>query len=224
MKHLTDLFKLAELTRNQAQYGYVLSGIGKHDLSDLAQHHYLVTFIAWQLARQANAAGASINVERVMEYALVHDLAELFGSDISMPYALANPQARKAAKQFEAENEKFLSRFFGPDAKHFSDLNNGIVGDGGEKPDELIIAKLADYIECTHYKFLLGKFRPKDMEMVVKKMETYLGMMRDRAAQKMLRAFVEDWQRDLPGRGALEAIEGMTTKSGSPSKAKRLHA
>lgn len=45
MKHLTNLFKLMQLTRSQPLYGYVIGGVQKNDLSNLAEHHYLVTFI-----------------------------------------------------------------------------------------------------------------------------------------------------------------------------------
>ena len=57
MDHLTSLFKLMELTRSQPQYGYALAGIQQDELSNLAEHHYLVTFIAWQLASQVKNAG-----------------------------------------------------------------------------------------------------------------------------------------------------------------------
>ena len=62
MEHLTKLFKLVELTRSQPQTGYVLAGIKTDELSNLAEHHYLVTFIAWQLARAANRAGAKLSI------------------------------------------------------------------------------------------------------------------------------------------------------------------
>src|SRR5688572_26987474 len=101
MKKLTTLFRLLELTRAQPQYGYILAEIPKSDLSDLAQHHYLVTFVAWRLAVLVVQKGGKINLERVLELSLIHDLGELFGGDISMPYARANPAARNAAKEFE---------------------------------------------------------------------------------------------------------------------------
>ena len=40
MKHLTNLFKLMELTRSQPQYGYALAGIQQDELSNLAEHHF----------------------------------------------------------------------------------------------------------------------------------------------------------------------------------------
>ncbi len=117
MDHLAKLFKLLEITRSQPQYGYALAGIPKGELSDLAQHHYLVTFIAWQLALSVQSKGAKINVQKVLEYSLIHDLGELFGGDIAMPYAKANPKARILAKAFEAENQKYLANFFGAQAR-----------------------------------------------------------------------------------------------------------
>jgi len=151
MNHLTNLFKLMELTRSQPQYGYALAGIQQDELSNLAEHHYLVTFIAWQLASQVKKAGAKIDVEKVLEFGLVHDLGELFGGDISMPYAKANPKARKHAKAFEEENQRFLSKFFGNQSEHFKELGHKILD---AKSDEAIIAKIADPIAKKE----LGKF------------------------------------------------------------------
>ena len=140
-----------ELTRSQPQYGYALAGIQQDELSNLAEHHYLVTFIAWQLASQVKKAGAKIDVEKVLEFGLVHDLGELFGGDISMPYAKANPKARKHAKAFEEENQRFLSKFFGNQSEHFKELGHKILD---AKSDEAIIAKIADPIAKKE----LGKF------------------------------------------------------------------
>ena len=145
-----------ELMRSQPQYGYALSGIPKAELSDLAAHHYLVTFMAWQLARHCQRAGAKINIERVLEFAMLHDLGELFGGDIAMPYGKVNPRARKLAKAFERENQKFMARFFGADKKYISRLTDEILT---AKSDEGIIAKVADYLEVTHYKLYVGFFR-----------------------------------------------------------------
>lgn len=87
MKNLKDLFRVIELTRSQPQYGYALAGIAKDKLSNLAEHHYLVTFIAWQLAANLEKAGAQIDVRKVLEYALVHDLGELLAVISPCPMA-----------------------------------------------------------------------------------------------------------------------------------------
>jgi Predicted hydrolases of HD superfamily len=94
MKNLTNTFRLLEITRFQPQYGYALAGISKSEQSDLAQHHYLVTIFAWILTLEINARGGNLNVLRTVEICLTHDLGELFGGDIGMPYVRANPTAK----------------------------------------------------------------------------------------------------------------------------------
>ena len=159
MNNLIDLFKIIEITRDQVQYGYNLAGIQKHELSDLAQHHYLVTFIAWQLCRQIKNAGGNINTERVMEIAMVHDLGELMGGDINSFYAKVNPKARTLAKEFEQENNLFLGKFFGDDEEYYQKL---ILEMGSLNTDESLVAKIADYMEVLCYKQRLKKLLPQD--------------------------------------------------------------
>lgn len=195
MEHLTKLFKLLELTRSQPQTGYALSGISQGDLSNLAEHHYLTAVIAWQLARTVNQAGASLNIERVLEFALVHDLGELFGGDIAMPYAKINRRAYRAAKVFEAENQKFLARFFGKDANYFKKLGVEILKPGS---DEAIVAKLADYLECSHYKFYARSLKTGDGDLVFEKSARYLKKIKDKAARRALSDFLKIWIKDLP--------------------------
>ena len=194
MNHLTNLFKLIELTRSQPQYGYALAGIQQDELSNLAEHHYLVTFIAWQLASQVKKTGAKIDVSKVLEFGLVHDLGELFGGDISMPYARANPKARKHAKAFEEENQRFLSKFFGNQSQHFKELGHDILD---AKSDEAIIAKMADYIEVTHYKQYVKVFSKFDTDLIKPKLVSMIEKMTDPVAKKELGKFVNDWTNDI---------------------------
>src|SRR3989344_6370229 len=194
MKHLTNLFKLMELTRSQPQYGYALAGIQQDELSNLAEHHYLVTFIAWQLASQVKKAGAKINISKVLEFGLVHDLGELLGGDISMSYARANPKARKHAKAFEEENQRFPSKFFGNQSQHFKELGHDILD---AKSDEAIIAKMADYIEVTHYKQYVKVFSKFDTDLIKPKLVSMIEKMTDPVAKKELGKFVNDWTNDI---------------------------
>lgn len=194
MENLTSLFKLAELTRSQPQYGYALAGIKKGDLSDLAQHHFLVTFIAWQLARNVIRNGGNVSVEKVLEFALIHDMGELFGGDIAMPYAKANPRARKLAKAFEAENQKYLGRFFGSDKKHFRKLCAEIMD---ASCDEAIVAKLADYIEVTLYKEYCGKLTAGDIAMAERAMEKKISRMHDAVSKEFLGRWIKMWKEQM---------------------------
>ena len=183
-----------ELTRSQPQYGYALAGIQQDELSNLAEHHYLVTFIAWQLASQVKKAGAKIDVQKGLEFGLIHDLGELFGGDISMPYARANPKAREYAKAFEEENQKFLSRFFGNQSEHFKELGHEILD---AKSDEAIIAKIADYIEVTHYKQYVKVFSKFDTDLIKPKLASMIEKMVDPIAKKELGKFIDNWTSDI---------------------------
>lgn len=203
MQHLTKLFKLIELTRSQPQYGYALGGIKKQDLSDLASHHYLVTFIAWQLARNLVRAGAKLNIERVLEFALTHDLGELFGGDISMPYARINPKARKFAKLFEEENQKFFSRFFGDDRKHLQKITKEILN---AKSDEAMVAKIADYLECTHYKLYMKSVEPSDITMIRASLQEKVKKVKDPIAKKELKVFLDSWVKEILNGTTLDAL------------------
>lgn len=202
MKKLMTLFRLLELTRAQPQYGYVIGEIAKSELSDLAQHHYLVTFIAWRLASQAKKNGAAINMEKVLEYALVHDLGELFGGDIATPYAQANPAARAAAKQFEGENQKYLSQFFAEDSEYVQGLFTEVMH---ARSDEALIAKIADYIEVIHYKLFIHRLTKGDILMAAKKIQGNINMLADKKAKKTIKDFLAIWQKEL-GKGKIDEI------------------
>lgn len=204
MEHLTKLFKLIELTRSQPQYGYALAGIAKQDLSDLAQHHYLVSFIAWQLASNLKIAGADISMEKVLEFAMIHDLAELLGGDIAMPYAKANPKAYRLAKQFEGENQRYLAKFFGAAAKHFKALGQEILK---AKSDEALLVKIADYVEVVHYKEYVGRMSQGDVEMSAKKIRKVVAKMKDKVAKENLGEFVDVWGKEMKSGKTKEFFE-----------------
>lgn len=194
MKHLTNLFKLMELTRSQPQYGYALAGIQQDELSNLAEHHYLVTFTGWQIASNLKEAGAKVDIQKVLEFCLIHDLGELLGGDISMPYAKANPKAREHAKAFEEENQRFLSRFFGNQSKHFKELGHEMLD---AKSDEAIVAKIADYIEVTHYKQYVKVFSKFDTDLIKPKLASMVEKVKDPITKKELAKFTDNWIKDL---------------------------
>lgn len=193
MKHLTNLFHILEITRNQPQYGYALWG-GATRMGNLAEHHYMVAMIAWQLAANVNSAGAAIDMAKVLEFALIHDVGELFGGDIAMPYAKANPKAREFAKKFEAENHAYIAGFFGPEGKHFKALSDEILD---ADSNEARIVKVADYLEVTHYKFFMGNFVVSDVELVAGKLREKIEGMQNAVARKKLTDFVDEWKKEM---------------------------
>jgi 5'-deoxynucleotidase YfbR-like HD superfamily hydrolase len=199
-ENLIDLLKLIQITRTQPQYGYALSNLKKHELSNLAEHHYLVTFIAMQLTKLVNTKGAKIDIEKVLEICLVHDLGELFGGDISRPYAMVNPKARKLAKAFEAENQKFLRKYFiEDDPKLWKDVMEPVS-------DEGLIAKIADYMECAHYLKYVNQFKPLDVKILADKMPKTLTKIKDKIAKKELALFLNTWIEEIQAKNVTEIL------------------
>jgi 5'-deoxynucleotidase YfbR-like HD superfamily hydrolase len=204
MSNLTKLFRLLEVSRAQPQYGYIFSGIPKTELSDLAQHHYLVTMMAWQLARLCIAQGSTLDLAKTLEISLMHDLGELFGGDICKPYGLRNPAALAAAKAFEAENLKYLATQFGNNEDHIHNLTPEIMQ---PSTPEGLVAKIADYVEVTHYKLYVGKLTEGDIVMSVNHISKLLERMSDVKAKKALHIFVKEWEDDLRNHSSEEIFE-----------------
>lgn len=151
----------------------------------------MVAMIAWQLTVNLNARGAKLDLAKVLEFALVHDLGELFGGDISMLYARANPIAKTAAKQFESHNQKFISKFFGPQQDNAKELMQEVLA---ADSDECIIAKVADYLEVTHYKHFISCYNgPVDISLVSRKLADAIDKIKDQVAATGLREFISIW-------------------------------
>ncbi|MEK7113456.1 MAG: HD domain-containing protein [Patescibacteria group bacterium] len=192
MEKIIELINLLQISRIQPQYGYAVAG-GNARIGDLAQHHYLVTMLAWQLSELVNKNGAKIDTYKVLKFSLLHDIGELFGGDIGMYYAKANPQARTYAKQFEEENQKFLSKFFSNE-KEVVELAKEILE---SQSDEAHISKIADYLEVTHYKFFNNQLKKKDIELVAPKLTEKIEKLQDTVAKKTLLDFVNSWKEKM---------------------------
>ncbi len=192
MDKIVDLINLLQIARVQPQYGYSIAG-GNMRLGNLAEHHYLVTLIGWQLSELVNKQGAKIDANKVMKFCLLHDIGELFGGDIGMYYAKANPTARTAAKKFEEENQKFISSYFANSSE--------VLAMAGEilesESDEAHIAKIADYLECTHYKLFNDQFKSKDASLIGPKLAEKVAKIKDAVARKELTAFVTAWSKKM---------------------------
>jgi 5'-deoxynucleotidase YfbR-like HD superfamily hydrolase len=192
MDRMIELMNLLEIARAQPQYGYNLAG-GMARIGNLAEHHYLVTMIGWQLAEMVNAEGAQIDTFKVVKYCLLHDIGEVFGGDIGMYYAKANPGARRLAKKFEEENQKYLSRFF-TNKKEVRALAKEVLD---SKSDEAHIAKIADYLEVTHYKFFNGLMKDRDLELISPKLQKKVIKIKDQIARNALETFIRVWENKM---------------------------
>lgn len=205
MKNLPNLFKIMQLTRAQVQQGYLLSGVQREKISNLAEHHYLVTFIGWQLAVNLKEAGANIDVQKVMEFCLIHDLGELMGGDISAWYAKMNPRARRFAKAFEVENQRYLAKFFGNDSKRFKKMSKEILD---AKCDEALIAKVADYVESMNFMVYHGYFSEPRRKFTNEKVGGYIRKIKDKTTKKLLADFLSTWIKDVDKHDYIQILNG----------------
>jgi putative hydrolase of HD superfamily len=192
MNKIIELINLLQVTRIQPQYGYALAG-GNTRIGNLAEHHYLVTMLAWQLSEFVNSKGAKIDTYKVLKFCLLHDVGELFGGDIGVYYAKANPQARAFAKQFEEENQKFLSKFF-CNEEEVLELTKEVLD---SKSDEAHFSKIADYLEVNHYKLFTGQLKKKDIEYIAPRLTEKIENLKDEIAKKEMLTFVESWKEKM---------------------------
>jgi 5'-deoxynucleotidase YfbR-like HD superfamily hydrolase len=192
VNNIIELTNILQISRIQPQYGYAVAG-GNTRIGNLAEHHYLVTMLGWQLSEFVNSKGANIDIHKVTKFCLLHDIGELFGGDIGMYYAKANPAARTCAKKFEEENQKFLSKYFN-NQKDVQDLTREILD---SESDEAHIAKVADYLEVTHYKLFNGQLKKNDIELIAPKLKEKIQKIKDKIAKRELLKFVSDWKKKM---------------------------
>jgi len=93
-----------------------------------------------------------------------------------------------------------LSKFFGNQSDYFKELGREILN---AKSDECIIAKIADYIEVTHYKQYVKVFSKFDTDLVKPKLMEMIGKMKDPIAKRELNKFIKSWtvnisKKDIP--------------------------
>ena len=96
---LSELIRLKSLPRT----GWLLRGV--RDVESIADHSYGVAWVAMLLADRAVACGMSVNVEKVLRIALLHDLAEARTGDLPStikPYFAADT-LKKADEQAAQE-------------------------------------------------------------------------------------------------------------------------
>ncbi len=87
VEFLSELIRLKALPRT----GWLLRGV--RDVESIADHAFGVAFVAMILADRAVALGLSVNVEKVLRMALLHDISEARTGDLPStikPYFLGD--------------------------------------------------------------------------------------------------------------------------------------
>jgi len=90
---------------------------------------------------------------------------------------------------FESENLRFLSRLF---------VNEGdMLALSNERQDcssdEARIAKVADYVELTHYKLFTNAIRRQDVEFAMPRLLERANGIKDAIARRELEKFIAEW-------------------------------
>lgn len=203
MKNITDLLTLLQVTRSQVQQGYILSNVKKNDLSNLAEHHYLVTMYALVLGKSIAASGGKIDLQKVLEFSLFHDVGEIFGGDISMPYARKNPKAREYAKKYERENQNFITQYF-PDPSEYQAIMNECLD---VNTDEAKVSKIADYIETAHYLHYFGYETEFTRIVTAENMKRVVESIGDEKTKDFCQSFIDDWEQNYGEKNIFELLE-----------------
>ena len=65
------------------------------------------------------------------------------------------------------------------------------------KNDEVLVAKLADYIEAANYKVYVGHFRVEDKKFNLEKLNGFARKIKDKTAKKLVQQFIGDWLKSV---------------------------
>ena len=85
MKNLLKLLSILQLTKEQPVSGYLVTGLKRQEIPNLADHHYNCILMAYFLAQKIKALGVKINERKLILLVMFHDLSELFGGDVAAP-------------------------------------------------------------------------------------------------------------------------------------------
>ncbi|MDF2757844.1 MAG: domain containing 2, partial [Thermomicrobiales bacterium] len=82
---LFGLVQFAAKLKSVPRTGWLDRGLDAHRVESVADHSFGVALLAWVCALQRQAEGTPIDPERVLQLAIIHDLAEAKTGD-STPY------------------------------------------------------------------------------------------------------------------------------------------
>lgn len=148
-KSLAQWWSVIALSRSAPRTGWNTIGLDRHQMDNLAAHHYMVTMIANTIAVYAELE-LKLKIDRgyVQGMALVHDIGEiLLGADMATPQGMNSDfaEAKKAARRLEDRVIDIFADLLdnGPEAQKLRQL---CADERNLQCDEARIVKLADRI------------------------------------------------------------------------------
>ncbi len=146
---LVEWWSVIALSRPMPRTGWNTIGLDRHQMDNLAAHHYMVTVIADFLSLILEKDfQVKLDRKRVIGMALLHDIGEvLLGADMATPQGL-NPhyqEAKKAARRLEDRVISIFGQLLG-DSELKNYMEELCKEERALSSDEAKLVKLADRI------------------------------------------------------------------------------
>ena len=148
-KKLTQWWSVIALSRSAPRTGWNTMGLDRHQMDNLAAHHYMVAMIANTIALFAELE-LEIAIDRpyIQGMALMHDIGEiLLGADMATPQGMSSDyaEAKQAARRLEDRVIDIFAQLLS-NKKLEAYLRKLCADERALKTDEARIVKLADRI------------------------------------------------------------------------------
>lgn len=99
MSDLTFLFKLLALTHKHNQVKRALYAVGEDRAENDSEHSYQIALTAWYIIQLYKI---DLNIDKVIRYALVHDLVEVYAGDVDARFQTPEVVKLKKEKEYAA--------------------------------------------------------------------------------------------------------------------------
>lgn len=148
-ENLAQWWSVIALARSAPRTGWNTIGLDRHQMDNLAAHHYMVTMIANTIAMYAEIElKLTIDRSNVQGMALLHDIGEiLLGADMATPQGMSSDYAaaKQAARRLEDRViDIFAQLLHNPELE--TKLRQLCADERSLASDEARIVKLADRI------------------------------------------------------------------------------
>ncbi len=211
-KFLT-LLSILQIAKQVPLVGYLSAGLKLTDLPTLAEHQYTAAMTALFIGKLVTQQGGKLDVTKVVNFLLIHDLGEFFGGDISAPLNRRYPELREA-KDVIGEKAVSLLTSYLPDflANEWQDWHHEY--ESGTS-DEKWVAKIIDqldhqlFLEHMHYEQLMQKEHSFRDSFVSNHIVALADKIFDPITRKVLRELLEEFKTNFYKRGFIGLDELM---------------
>jgi len=119
---IIGLLKHGESLKNIDRTGWILSGAKSERIESVAEHSYGSIISSITIAQSMKSTNSTINIEKVVIMATLHDLPESITGDIARTEEFLENQESIRAKEFAEKNA--IEYMFKPLGAHFEELRH----------------------------------------------------------------------------------------------------